>query len=61
MMGDRYLLTEVQLGVLKALSMDNPKVIRLLDKIQDEQYICHSDFTPLNDIKRMQNGQFLRD
>ena len=48
-MGSRYFITGVQLGMITAcLNKDKGEVIKILDTIEAEQYLCEAK--ELNDI-----------
>ena len=48
-MGSRYYITGVQLGMITAcLNKDKGEVIKILDTIEAEQYLCEAK--ELNDI-----------
>ena len=52
-MGERYLITGVQLGMLKALK-DEADVHHLIDNIIDNQFVCNTNNTNIGkDAKKM--------
>jgi len=43
-MGGRYFITGIQLGMIEALAEKNPKqVLDLIKEIEDKQYICDKE------------------
>jgi len=57
---DRYWITEVQLGVMLAIAKINktPNVIKLLNKVQREQYIgTKADYDKLLILNSLKGGK----
>ena len=42
-MGNRYYITGVQLGMLKAYFKDNKGILEIIDEILDKQYLCEAE------------------
>lgn len=53
-MGDRYLLTGTQLGILRALgAVKSEEILHLIDEIIDKQWVFESEQDIKKDLARM--------
>ena len=61
-MGDRYLITGVQLGMLEALAETNINKFKLLlMEIEDEQFVFRSTKLILDDVDELENYEIKGD